>query len=76
MDRNRTRVIVDFSAYLIKVYGRFSAVYLLLLIVVVLETPLAVAGVPVKLAGGRYPRWAGWKGARRLDRAIPRWITR
>ncbi len=74
MDKFRT--VADFSAYLVKVYGRFSAVYLLLLIVVVLETPLAVAGVPIKLAGRRYPRWAGWKGARRLDRAIPRWITK
>ena len=74
MDKFRTAA--DFSAYMIKVYSRFSVVYLLLLIVVALETPLAVAGVPVRLAGGRYPNWAGWKGASRLDRAIPKWITK
>ncbi|MBI4120281.1 MAG: hypothetical protein HY454_02330 [Parcubacteria group bacterium] len=76
MDRDRIKNIADFSAYLVKVYSRFSVVYLLLLVVVVLETPLAVAGLPVKLAGRCYPGWAGWKGTRRLDRAIPRWITR
>ncbi|MEK7500888.1 MAG: hypothetical protein AAB642_02065 [Patescibacteria group bacterium] len=73
---NRVRIAADFSCYLLRAYGRFSAVYLLLLIVVVLETPLAFAGLQVKLIAGRYPRWAGWKGARRLDKAIPRWITR
>lgn len=73
---DKIRAAVDFSAYLLEVYGRFLVAYLLLLILAVLETPLAVAGVPVKLAGRRYPRWAGWKGSRRLHRVIPRWITR
>lgn len=61
----------NFRSKFLNVVGNIILTIVIILIVIFVETPLAVVGIGVGLLTNSYPSWAGWALLKRFPDPIP-----